>query len=68
MNYFCRQADEGHTKVKFKIKFNGDKETSTKKLRNIVKSGDIAGISVEANYFRVKGSIYLTYLLCHDFN
>ena len=47
------QADEGHTTVEFLLKFDGRKEASTEKLRKIVKTGDIAGISVDSSYFKV---------------
>ena len=55
-NYF-RQADQGHTEVKLLLKFNGDKDGSTEKLRKIVKTGDIAGISVDANFFKMEGKL-----------
>ncbi len=48
-----RQADKGHTTVEFLLKFNGGKGSSTEKLRKIVKSGDIAGISVDASFFKI---------------
>ncbi|CAB4014982.1 Hypothetical predicted protein [Paramuricea clavata] len=48
------QADEGHTTVEFRLKFNGAKEGSTQKLRKIVKTGDIAGISVDASFFKIE--------------
>jgi hypothetical protein len=39
--------------VEFLLKFNGDKKASTEKLRKIVNTGDIAGISVDSSYFKI---------------
>ena len=60
---FFRQADEGHTTVEFLLKFNGGKEASTKKLRKIVKTGDIAGISVDSSYFKIDWYVLYRYSL-----
>ncbi|XP_028397668.1 uncharacterized protein LOC114521417 [Dendronephthya gigantea] len=48
------QADEGHTTVEFLLQFNGGQKDSTEKLRKIVKTGDIAGISVDSDFFEIK--------------
>lgn len=54
-NFHSRQADEGHTTVEFLLQFNDGQKGSTEKLRKIVKTGDIAGISVDADFFEIKG-------------
>jgi hypothetical protein len=45
--------------VEFRLKFNGGKEGSTQKLRKIVKTGDIAGISIDASFFKIEGKFEL---------
>lgn len=54
---FFRQADEEHTTVKLLLKFNGDKSSGLEKLRESIKYGDIAGISVDPSSFRIEGKL-----------